>query len=98
MQEAVISGIVLSDGTLQLNQPVPLPPGNVEVLIRPRPAPGPGILETLQRIWSESKRANFVPRSAEEIDADIESIREAANQEIGELGEIAQPDKHGRGP
>jgi hypothetical protein len=88
MKEAVLPGTVLSDGTLQLNQPVPLPPGDVEVLIRARPSPGLSVLETLQQIWLESKRAGFVPRTAEEIDADIESMRQSAAEEIGEIDKL----------
>jgi hypothetical protein len=91
MQEAIISGTVLPDGSLKLSKPVPLPPGPVEVSVRAPGGSGNSILQVLQDIWEKSRRAGLKARSGDEIDAEIESIRQAAAEEIHEIGEFAQP-------
>jgi hypothetical protein len=75
MKEAVISGTVLPDGSLQLDRPVPLPPGPVELSVRPVTANRESVLQVLQDIWAESLRPGHKARSAEEIDRDLDELR-----------------------
>jgi hypothetical protein len=86
MQEAIVPGTLLPDGTLQLHRPVPLPPGNVEVVVRAQTRAGVGstnpesTLRVLQEIWAESQQSGHKPRSAEEIDRDLSELRAEAER------------------
>ncbi len=77
-QSVIVQGLVLPDGSLQAAVPVPLPPGPVEIIVRPvQPAEGgEDVLAVLARIRAEQKASNFVPRSAEEIDAEVRELRD----------------------
>jgi hypothetical protein len=92
----VVQGTVLPDGTLHLSNKVSLPPGLVEVEIRPveTVTPGEGVMAVLARIRAEQEARGYVPRSAEEVhaylremhdewaehDAEIEAIQEASRR------------------
>src|SRR5262245_3204879 len=82
-EPVVIFGTVLPDGSVQLARPVPLPPGPVEVEVRPIPAtPGDGMLDALARI--DAARASwpdYAPRRAEEIAASIREMRDGQSDQ-----------------
>jgi hypothetical protein len=78
MKEAVISGTVLPEGSLQLDRPVPLPPGPVELSVRSITSNRESVLQVLQDIWTESQRLGHKARSAEEIDRDLDELRRDA--------------------
>jgi hypothetical protein len=70
MSDAVtIRGTVLPDGSLRLDGPLSLPPGEVEVTVRPVvPAKSKeSLLEFIDRISAEQEASGYVPRSAEEV-------------------------------
>jgi hypothetical protein len=78
-ESALIRGTVLADGSLHLSSPVNLPPGPVEVLVRPVEVakPGEGVLEVLARIDAAREAwTGYVPQSAEEIDASLREVRD----------------------
>lgn len=77
-QSVTVQGTVLADGSLQVAGPVQLPPGPVEIVIRPaqQAEGGEDVLAVLARIRAEQKASGFVPRSAEEIDADVGGMRD----------------------
>lgn len=75
--QVVVRGTVTADGTLELAGPVGLPPGPVEVHVTPaKPATGEDLTTLLTRIRTEQKARGHIPRTAEEIDADIRQMRE----------------------
>ena len=93
MIEVIVQGTVKSDGTLELNQPVNLPPGDVRVIVQTTTAPsvaGENVLTVLQRIWAERRAKGMRGRSGEEIDADIQSMRNEWEERQQEL-ERTQP-------
>jgi hypothetical protein len=77
-EQVAVQGTVLPDGSLQLNHKVGLLPGPVEVIVRSVPAEkkGEGVMQFLARIRAEQAASGYVPRSAEQIDADLREIRE----------------------
>ena len=86
MQEITVHGMLNSDGTLQIDEPVALPPGKVRVTIEeltPKPKRDP--MEVLQEIWAERKRLGMKGRTKEEIDADIDAMREEWEERQREL-------------
>ncbi len=85
MNQIVVQGIVESDGTLKLDQPVPLPPGAVEVTIQPlseTATPLDPFWATMEEIWAGQRARGHVPRSKAEIDAQIASLRDEAEDEM----------------
>ena len=74
----VVRGTILPDGTLTLDERTTLPAGPVEVTIRPVAADrkGESLIEYLQRTRAELEASGAVFRTKEEIDADIEEMRD----------------------
>ena len=83
--QIVIQGIVDSDGALKLDHAVPLPPGMVEVTVQPLSVPSGSddpFWTTMEEIWEGQRARGHVPRSKEEIDADIAAFRDEAEEEL----------------
>jgi hypothetical protein len=76
MSDAItVRGVVLADGSLRLDGPLPLPPGEVEVMIRPAVKEPLGVV--MERIRTRQQARGYVPRSAEEIQ---EQLRQSAEE------------------
>jgi hypothetical protein len=88
MSESItVRGTVLADGSLHVEGPLALPPGPVEVVVRPeqRALPPQDVLAVLQRIWDEQNACGRPPRSAEEIDAEIQQMRDEWDERDREI-------------
>jgi hypothetical protein len=72
---AEVEGTLRADGTLVLDSRPNLPPGRVRVTVRPSASP-PDVMEVLVRIRAEQAASRHIPRSREEIDADIAAMRQ----------------------
>jgi hypothetical protein len=95
--EVVVQGTLKADGTLQLSQPVNLPPGQVRVIVQTMPvAPhGPANpMAVLQRIWAERKALGIPGRTAPQIDADIQSLRDEWEDHQRELDRVQDEARH----
>jgi hypothetical protein len=76
MTEVVVHGTLSPDGTLEIDQPVALPPGDVRVTIETLTSkPRRDVMEVLAEIWAERKKLGMQGRSKEQIDADIDAMR-----------------------
>lgn len=77
-ESVVIQGTVLPDGTLRLSDPLRLPPGPVEVVVRSvTPKRGETLTAVMAKIDAErTSWPDYVPRTAEEIDASIREMRD----------------------
>jgi hypothetical protein len=91
-----MSGVIKPDGTLELEGRTTLPPGRVRVTLTVTPEPSEQREDTwtvLERIWKENEARGANPRTREEIDAEVNALRdeleEHANQ-IEALQEEAQ--------
>jgi hypothetical protein len=71
-----VHGVLKPDGTLELSQPVGLPPGPVEVTVQTAAPVREDTWTVLQRIWAEQKAEGRQPRTVEEIDAGINELRD----------------------
>jgi hypothetical protein len=83
----IVRGVVKDDGTLELAEKVNLPPGPVQVTVQPAPQPVPpedtlGAL--MERIWAGQRARGFVPRTKEQIDADLDELRNEVEEKIEE--------------
>ena len=91
MAEVVVHGTLKPDGTLELNQPVNLPPGEVQVTVRTgmvAPPAGRNVLAVLESIWSERRSQGLKGRSVEQIDADVSAMRDEWEDRQRELDRI----------
>ena len=70
-----LQGTLQADGTLLLDEKPNLPPGRVRVTVQPAEAQT-DVIEVLRRIHAEQAARGYVPRSREEIDADIAAMRQ----------------------
>ncbi len=76
MTEVVVHGTLTPDGRLVVDQRVALPPGEVRVTIAElTPKPRRDVMEVLEEIRAERKRFGMQGRSKEQIDADIDEMR-----------------------
>jgi hypothetical protein len=84
----VMQGLVKPDGTLELEGKVPLPAGRVSLTLQPMPysQETDPFFEMLRGIWAAREQAGLRPRSREEIDAQIQEIRDAFDDGVEEVG------------
>jgi hypothetical protein len=83
--QIVVEGALQPDGTLVLDEKPNLPPGRVRVTMQtvPPPAdPGDDLLSVLQRIWAAQDARGYVPRTREEVDAEINQLRDESEEEM----------------
>jgi hypothetical protein len=80
----VVEGELQPDGTLVLDKKPNLPPGRVRVTMQAWPPGGPedDILSVMQKIWAAQDARGHVPRTREEIDAEINELRDDAEEEM----------------
>jgi len=79
----VVQGIVKADGTLELAEKLDIPAGRVQVVIQPLPdVSSDTFSQRMETIWAGQKARGHVPRTREEIDADLRELREDALAEI----------------
>jgi hypothetical protein len=79
----VLEGRVQPDGTLEVSAKVDLPAGPVQVIVRPAPEPvqPDRFWKMMESIWADRRASGQPPRSREQIDADIEAMRNESVEE-----------------
>jgi hypothetical protein len=74
-----VLGTVRPDGTLELNEKLDVPPGQVrvrvETVVPAAPSTAEGLVEFVDRMRQEREAAGHRFRTKEEIDAEIEALR-----------------------
>ena len=76
-QPLFLHGQIRPDGTLQVEEKINLPPGPVSVTVRATEATtGKRTMQVLEEIWAEREAHGTIGRSAEEIDAEINAMRD----------------------
>lgn len=85
-QTIEVQGTVQPNGTLVLDQRLDLPAGRVRVTLQPLTASEPPDLARFQammeQIWAGQKARGHVPRTKQEIDAEIQGLRDEAEEEL----------------
>ncbi len=84
----VVHGLIDPNGILKLDQPLNLPPGEVQVTIQvvePLSRPENSIWDVMERIWADHKANGFVPRSREDIDAERNAFREEMEDDFSRI-------------
>jgi len=92
-----VQGLLMPDGTLQLDEKVSLPSGRVRVTVQPLPEPLRESLEVVMaRVWAAQKARGHVPRGRETIDAEVNALRDAAEEELRAIEYLHEQDNPAR--
>ena len=84
-----IQGTLREDGTLLLDQKPNVPPGRVRVTVEPvSDLTQTDVWQVLERIWAGQRVRGHVPRSREEIDAELEASRQEDEERLQALERI----------
>lgn len=96
-QSLVLHGHIRPDGTLQVEEKVNLPPGPVSVTVQAVVATRKPTLQVLEEIWAHRAAEGMVGRAAEEIDAEINAMRDEDEERMRGVESISQqrPNKQG---
>src|SRR5438132_2120958 len=86
-----IQGTLREDGTLVLDEKPNLPPGRVKVTVEPvLDLTQTDVWQVLERIWAGQRARGHVPRSREDIDAELEASRQEDEDRLQTLERIHQ--------
>jgi hypothetical protein len=80
----VVEGTVQPEGTLEVTQKVDLPAGPVHVTVQPvaEPVQPERFWEMMESIWAAQLASDRVRRTREEIDAEIDELRNESEEEM----------------
>jgi hypothetical protein len=91
--QAVVNGTLNPDGTLVLDEKPDLPSGRVQVALTHVESPQPpkeDWFEVLERIDREREALGMVSRSKEEIDAEVQALRDELDARLAEIERIRE--------
>jgi hypothetical protein len=92
-----IQGTLREDGTLVLDQKPNLPPGRVKVTVEPVLGyKQTEIEEFFERLWAEQRARGHVPRTREDIDAELGAARQEDEERMQELERIHEESERHR--
>jgi hypothetical protein len=81
-----VQGTLQPDGTLVLDEKLALPAGRVCVTIQPLQEPEGAnpmrLLAVMKQLWAGQQARGHVPRNRDEIDAEINQLRNEAEEEM----------------
>jgi hypothetical protein len=84
-----VQGTLREDGTLVLDDKPNLPAGRVKVTVQSIPDyTQTDICQFFERLWAEQRARGHVPRTREEIDAELEAARQEDEERMQELERI----------
>ena len=82
--QVVVQGTLKLDGTLELDEKLPLPAGRVQVTVQAvlQPEPGDGFWIRMEAIWAAQKARGHTPRSVEEVESERKTLRDESEEEL----------------
>ena len=94
----VVEGRVQPDGTLEVTQKVNLPAGPVHVTVHPvaEPVQPDRFWRMMESIWADQCASERPTRTREEIDAEIEGIRNEAEEEMQAIERLQEECRRAR--
>jgi hypothetical protein len=86
----IVEGTVRADGTLDVQEKVNLPAGRVQVTLVPVPElpKDDPFWQRMQAIWSQQKARGHVPRTAEDVEAERQAMRDEWDERMAEIARI----------
>jgi hypothetical protein len=90
--QVVVPGRLNPDGTIEVTQRIDLPPGDVRVTVQAVSGgpPKESVWKVLERIWSAQRARGFRARTREEIDAELNQMRDEAEEEMMEIERLQE--------
>jgi hypothetical protein len=94
----VVEGTVQPDGTLEVTQKVDLPAGRVHVTVQPVvvPVQPDRFWKMMESIWTAQRASGRIPRTREEIDADLDALRNEAEDEMQAIESLQEECRRSR--
>ena len=84
-----VQGTLREDGTLVLDDKPNLPPGRVKVTVEPVPdLTQTDVWQVLERIWAGQRARGHIPRTREQIDAELEAAHQEDEERMRALERI----------
>jgi hypothetical protein len=85
-QQVIVHGHIRPDGTLEVDEKVNMPPGPVSVTVQAAAAASrKRTLQVLEEIWSQREALGLAGRTKEEIDAEINAMRDQDAERLREI-------------
>jgi hypothetical protein len=96
--QIVVQGTIKPDGTLELDQTVPMPAGRVLVTVQPaiQPAQDDPFWQRMQAIWNDQQGRRELSRRVETVAAELEGSRDETEDEIQEAMRLQQECRQAR--
>ncbi len=96
--QIIVNGTLKPDGTLELDQKPAFSAGRVRVIIeKPAPATNPArFWSMMQSIWSDLQGSGHVPRTREQIDAEIRALRDDDEERLQAVEKLHEECKRSR--
>lgn len=92
-----IQGTLREDGTILLDQKLNIPAGRVKLTVEPMSdLAQTDVWQILEKIWAGQKARGHVPRTREQIDAELEASRQEDEERLQALERIHQESQPGR--
>ncbi len=88
----VVEGTVKPDGSLELDSKLDLPPGRVQLIVQPL-AESPNndpFWKMMKGIWAARMAGGHVPRTKQEINAQIDDMRREAEEEMQKVERVQE--------
>ena len=85
-----IRGTLHPDGSLHLDEPITLPPGQVQVTLTPWPnLPADDPFWTfMQRLWAGQKARGHIPRTTQELETERQQTAQDWDQRLARIARI----------
>ena len=98
--QMTVEGTLTREGTLVLDDKLAMPAGRVLVTVQPvvHPPPDDPFWQTMGKIWADQKARGHAPRTREEIDTEIECLRNESEEEIKEALRLHEECRQARLP
>ena len=82
--QMTLQGTIRADGSLELDDPVAMPEGRVLVTVRPvvQPESNDPFWPRMEQVWAGQRARGHVPRTKEQIDAELRELRDDAEDEM----------------
>lgn len=95
-----MQGTVREDGTLELDDRVPMPAGRVLVTVQPvvQPPADDPFWQRMEQIWAGQRARGHVPRTKEQIDRELEDLRDDAEAEMQAVERLHEECQRARQP
>ncbi len=86
----IVEGIVKPDGTLEVPQKLDLPAGRVQVSVQSvtEPTQPDRFWKMMESLWADLRASGRTPLTPEEIDAEIDALRNEAEEEMQAVEEV----------